>query len=83
MTFSYAVLKDGKVLPSEYRYRFAALDDFHCGHMSPDDYHDSSLKAKNHEPRPPLDDEEPQDAYERLNASGNLRHIVPFFTGER
>ena len=80
MTFSYAVLKDGKVLPSEYRYRFAALDDFHCGHMSPDDYHDSWLKAKNHEPRPPLDDEEPQDAYERLNASGNLRHIVPFFT---
>ncbi len=81
MTFSYSILKDGVIISSLYRYRFATLDDFHRGRLSLDDFHDPALKTEN-------DDEAAETAeaplfhaaYERLNAMQQDGFITPFFT---
>ena len=49
MRFSYAVLKDGIVIPSRFLYRFAALEDFHRGRLSLDDFDDPLFKKENDE----------------------------------
>ena len=80
VTFSYAILRDGRAIPSRYRYRFATLDDFHRGGVSPDDFLDPGLKQENDEAAFPFDEADFQGAYERLNAKGSLHHMTPFFT---
>ena len=80
MTFSYSILKDGVVIPSRYRYRFATLDDFYRGRLSLDDFHDPAIKTENDEPVAMADAPLYQAAYERLNAPETDRFITPFFT---
>lgn len=84
ITFSYSVLRDGEVIPSRYKYRFATLEDFHRGHTGLDDFHDPALKSENEEYL--LETDEAgyragyRAAYERLNTRGGLRNLTPFFT---
>jgi phosphatidylserine/phosphatidylglycerophosphate/cardiolipin synthase-like enzyme len=80
ITFSYTVLRDGDVIPSRYRYRFATLDDFHRGWTRQDDFHDPALKSENGQYFIETDDIECREAYERLNDGKRLLHLTPFFT---
>jgi phosphatidylserine/phosphatidylglycerophosphate/cardiolipin synthase-like enzyme len=80
MIFSYAILRDGHIIPSLYHYRFATLDDFHRGWVGHDDFHDPRLKAENDETSLKADEADSQSAYGRLNSSGSLLAVTPFFT---
>jgi len=80
VTFSYSVLKDGVVIPSRYRYRFATLDDFYRGHLSLDDFQDPVYRRENDERPATAEDALAQEAYERLNAAGEGLSLTPLFT---
>ncbi len=79
MTFSYSILKDGLVIPSAYRYRFATLEDFYAGRLAIDDFHDPTLLAPNDETIVP----DEADIYERARRAVNNgagHPVAAFFT---
>jgi phosphatidylserine/phosphatidylglycerophosphate/cardiolipin synthase-like enzyme len=80
VTFSYAVLRDAAIVPSRFQYRFATLEDFHRGWLSPDDFEDPSYKIENEEPLSQNCEADCHEAYERLNGTGSFRRMTPFFT---
>ena len=80
ITFSYSIWREGWVIPSRHRYRFATLDDFHRGSVSPDDFHDPALKADNDEAPSFCDEALFQEAYEKVNRMENRHYMTPAFT---
>lgn len=80
MIFSYSVLKDDTVIPSRYHYRFATLEDFHKGWVSPDDFHDPCFKTENGELPTWSEGNLFQHAYERLNGEERRNVFIPLFT---
>ncbi len=48
--------------------------------MSPDDFHDPRLKVENDGTPSGPTEADFSDAYERLNGTGSLRPMTPFFT---
>jgi hypothetical protein len=49
VTFSYSIWRGDRILPSQYEYRFAGLEDFHKGFVGKDDFHDPYFKKENDE----------------------------------
>ncbi len=78
MTFSYSVLKDGLVIPSRYRYRFATLEDFYAARLALDDFEDPAFKSANDETPVPDDTARYQQAYMAVNKTGG--RTVALFT---
>ena len=80
MAFSYGILKDGAIIPSRFRYRFAILEDFYRGSLSLEDFRDPAVMTENDEPVAKTDDSIFQAAYERLNGPENDGCVAPLFT---
>ena len=80
VTFSYSIWRDNRVLPSEYEYRFASLEDFHRGYVGKDDFHDPSFKTENDEAPFSFDETSLQGASDRLNLLSHSHHMTPAFT---
>jgi hypothetical protein len=80
MTFSYSVLKDGLVIPSAHRYRFATLDDFYAGRLLHDDFNDPGLLALNDETIVPDNAARYQRAHRAINNNADSHPVAPYFT---
>ena len=80
VTFSYSVLKDGLAIPSRFRYRFAALEDFYRGRLAIDDFEDPAFRRENDEPVAAAGDAAAQEAYDRMNARPDGFSLTPLFT---
>lgn len=77
--FSYMIHKDGRSIPSKYDYKFATLDDFHKGSIDVSDFLDPHFKTENSYTTYELNQEEIQQALDRLNKYNDFP-IRPFFT---
>ncbi len=80
MLFSYGILKDGVVIPSRFRYRFASREDFYRGALALDDFRDPAFMTENDELPAWTDDSLVQAAYDRLNSPEDGPLVSPFFT---
>ncbi len=79
MTFSYSILKDGLVIPSAYRYRFATLGDFYVGRLAIDDFRDPAPLSPNDDPIVADDAAKYARAHRAVN-NGDGHPIAAFFT---
>ncbi|MEO5357574.1 MAG: phosphatidylserine/phosphatidylglycerophosphate/cardiolipin synthase family protein [Nitrospirae bacterium YQR-1] len=79
ITFSYIIHKDGRSLGSQYNYKFAHLDDFHNGRVSPDDF-EHAYKTENTYRTYEVSYEDVQRAYDKVNREYNDLPVRPFFT---
>lgn len=78
--FSYVIHKDGKSIASKYNYKFASLPELQRGWIANDDFNDGYFRDLNDFIPFEVEQDDVQEALNRINNEYNDLPIKPFFT---